>query len=103
MRLLVHMESWKTRGLNVLIVLLLALTFVACDEDRNEFFDESQLMITVQFDNRVVEKKEEKKSLYKSKKSSWGNKRSCTGFPKKIAFFSCYILKKTLHLQIVTK
>ncbi|WP_173475796.1 hypothetical protein [Fibrobacter succinogenes] len=88
MRLMMCMDSWKTRGLNVLIVLLLALTFVACNEDKNEFFDESQLMITVQFDNRVVEKKEEKKSLYKSKKSSWGNKRSCTGFPKKIAYFS---------------
>ncbi len=95
MRLLVHMESWKARGLNVLIVLLLALTFVACDEDRDEVADDSQMTLTV-LDNRWHEWKEEKKKpIYKSKKiSSWENKRAYKnrpqnkGLPNKISFFS---------------
>ena len=35
MRLSVCMNSWKTRGLNVLVMLLLALAFSACNEDKD--------------------------------------------------------------------
>lgn len=35
MRLSVRMETLKMRGLNILVMLLLALTFVACNEDKN--------------------------------------------------------------------
>ncbi len=36
MRLSVCMNSWKTRGLNVLVMLLLAFAFTACNEDKDE-------------------------------------------------------------------
>ncbi|WP_290761761.1 hypothetical protein [Fibrobacter sp. UBA4297] len=35
MRLMMCMDSWKTRGLNVLVMLLLALAFSACNEDKD--------------------------------------------------------------------
>lgn len=35
MRLSVCMNSWKTRGLNILVMLLLALAFSACNEDKD--------------------------------------------------------------------
>ena len=95
MRLSVCMNSWKTRGLNVLVMLLLALAFSACNEDKDEVADDSQMTLTV-LDNRLHEWKEEKKKpIYKSKKiSSWGNKRAYKnrpqnkGLPNKISFFS---------------
>ena len=95
MRLSVCMNSWKTRGLNVLVMLLLALAFSACNEDKDEVADDSQMTLTV-LDNRWHEWKEEKKKpIYKSKKiSSWGNKRAYKnrpqnkGLPNKISFFS---------------
>ena len=95
MRLSVCMNSWKTRGLNVLVMLLLALAFSACNEDKDEVTDDSQMTLTV-LDNRWHEWKEEKKKpIYKSKKiSSWGNKRAYKnrpqnkGLPNKISFFS---------------
>ena len=37
MRLLARMESWKTRGLNVFVMLLLALSLAACNENKNDF------------------------------------------------------------------
>ena len=95
MRFSVCMNSWKTRGLNVLVMLLLALAFSACNEDKDEVADDSQMTLTV-LDNRWHEWKEEKKKpIYKSKKiSSWGNKRAYKnrpqnkGLPNKISFFS---------------
>ena len=35
MRLMMCMDSWKTRGLNILVMLLLALAFSACNEDKD--------------------------------------------------------------------
>ena len=95
MRLSVRMETLKMRGLNVFVMLLLALSLAACNEDKDEVADDSQMTLTV-LDNRWHEWKEEKKKpIYKSKKiSSWGNKRAYKnrpqnkGLPNKISFFS---------------
>ena len=89
------MNSLKMRGLNVFVMLLLALSLAACNEDKDEVADDSQMTLTV-LDNRWHEWKEEKKKpIYKSKKiSSWGNKRAYKnspqnkGLPNKISFFS---------------
>ena len=35
MRLMMCMDSWKTRGLNVFVMLLLALSLAACNEDKD--------------------------------------------------------------------
>ena len=85
------MESLKMRGLNVLIMLLLALSLAACNEDKDEVADDSQMTLTV-LDNRWHEWKEEKKKpIYKSKKISSLGKKSRPqnkGLPNKISFFS---------------
>ena len=60
MRLMMCMDSWKTRGLNVLVMLLLALAFSACNEDKNVFKNGDGFELMVNY-YPVEEPKEKKK------------------------------------------
>ena len=60
MRLSVRMETLKMRGLNILVMLLLALAFSACNEDKNVFKNGDGFELMVNY-YPVEEPKEKKK------------------------------------------